>query len=168
VKLASASQARPASRFEGSAAKTELTKALAADPARKAQETETEIAPFDRSGRGDLVAHLVIFEDGSCEQLREKQNEQAIVPEGRRGLGDAAIGVDEVGDLFERHEGDADRQRQMQERQSMRAEGGQRQIEIVGEKVGVFVDNQDREVAGDPRGQCEAAAAARIRLAEVK
>src|SRR5579883_1649729 len=60
---------------------------LAAQPARKAKETAAKVGPLDRLRLGDLVSHLVIFEDGPCEELREEQHEQAIVAKARRPFG---------------------------------------------------------------------------------
>jgi hypothetical protein len=52
---------------------------FSADAAREAQEAAEQVAPFDRRRRGDLVLHLVIFENGSREQFWEEQHEQAVV-----------------------------------------------------------------------------------------
>ena len=51
----------------------------------------------------------------------------------------------------------------MQQRQPMRPEGRKRGVEIVGEKIGVFVDNENGEIAGDAGGKRELAGTRRAR-----
>src|SRR5579872_1110280 len=56
----------------------------------------------------------------------------------------------------------------MQQRQSMRAERTKREIEILGDEVGIFVKDEEREIAGDAAGKRETPDAGRRRLVQMK
>ena len=100
----------------------------------------------------ELRHHLAVVQDRAREQVREEGHEQRVVDE-HRLLRLAAMDVDQVRDLREREEADAERQREVQEvRHVARDARGVRE-----EEVGVLEHAQQCEVRSD--AECEHPAA---------
>ena len=104
------------------------------------------IGPVKAPRHGDLAIDLMIFEDRASQQLWKEEHEQAVIGEAPGRLRHAAIAVDQIRDLLEGDERDADRQRDVPDRQRTELAGGEQHVQALERKAGVFVDDQDREV----------------------
>ena len=90
----------------------------------------------------DLSGHIVVFDDRSCDQLREqryKQEELVKIPLSRRF---PAVDIDQVGGRLENVERDADRHDDLD-----RIDGVvKKQIEIFDQEIGIFEITEDAEI----------------------
>ena len=104
----------------------------------------------------ELRDHLGVMHQRARDQMREERDEQRIADDVALDLG-AAHHIDQIGDLLEGEEGDAERQDDIDGRQRR---AGQR-IEAVKDEVGVFEIAQQREIERDAEN-ADGAAAQRI------
>ena len=104
----------------------------------------------------ELRDHLGVMHQRAGDQMREEGHEQRVADDVALDLG-AAHHVDQIGDLLEGEEGDAERQHDVDERQRR---AGQRS-QAVEDEIGVFEIAQHREIERDAE-RAGGAAAQRI------
>ncbi len=107
---------------------------------------EIGMAEAHRFRLPELRHHLPVVDDRPGDQLREEGHEQAVVQEPvfrRFALG----GIDQIGDLLEGEERDAERQ---DDGADAEVQAGQR-ADILHDEDGIFEIGQHRQIAGDAR-----------------
>ena len=93
-----------------------------------------------------LRLQLVVLDDRPGQQLGKQEHVEQVGGQARRGAGAAACDVDQVGDLLEHDEGDADRQRHLAEVPWLPARRHQQAVQVVHREPGVLVVCQQAQV----------------------
>ncbi|KDA51786.1 hypothetical protein L963_1499 [Leuconostoc mesenteroides subsp. cremoris T26] len=102
------------------------------------------VQPVGRIVR-ELRHHLRVMQHRSGDQMREIGDEEQVVHEA--ALVHLALpAVDQEGDLGEGVEGDADRQRDVEQGQLRDAGGGQSVVDIADEEVRILEDGQHAQI----------------------
>jgi hypothetical protein len=104
----------------------------------------------------ELRNHLGVVHQRARDQMREERHEQRVADDVSLDFG-AAHHVDQIGDLLEGEEGDAERQHDVEERQRR---AGQR-VDAVEQEIGIFKKAEHCEVEHDA-DRADAAAAQRV------
>ena len=126
------------------------------DAEHEAREARDEIVDMRRRTGLHLAGDVVIFDDRTGEELREEKHIKRIKRRALRHRRDLAVNVDEIGDLLEDDEGDADRQGDVGDRERREAEARDERAIILQDEARIFEIDEDREVAADAQRQPQA------------
>jgi hypothetical protein len=119
-------------------------------PDHEDRHAEREVARLDRERPGpfDLGKDLAVMGDRAGQQLREEHHEKAVF-EKIVLLDLAAAGIDQIGDLLKREEGDPERQQDVLQHEI----GLEQLVGRLDEEIGVLEVPEHREVDDNPERQ---------------
>ena len=119
------------------------------DPQHEAGKAEDEIV--DMGGRTSLhlAGDVVILDDRAGQELWKEEHVKRVERDAPRRRRDAAMDIDEIGDLFKNNKGDADGQRDLGNAQPAEIKRAEQSVEIHGEKAGVFIIDEDADIGED-------------------
>ena len=131
------------------------------DAQHEAGEPFRQVARPPVPARQQLRLKLVVLDDRPGQQLREQEHVEQVGRQVGRRAAEAAPDVDQVGDLLEHDERDADGQRHRAHPQRRQPHPGQHQVHVVDREARVLVIAQHADVDQHAQSQPPSAAGPR-------